>query len=587
MKSQLDLHVAVLEDQARLLAIPSYRDVATLTTHVAFRGEGFLTQELPNAGKFLETGLDSGDLDHARPAAFGRKSNHDQRPEFLFGFWSLIFTPDGFLMEHPSWEAVRALRQIFYLHSKLKELPTPDKVDAALHAFVQTDENISNTTPEDQDLRVEFKAAVRKMFGSYFDRMEARLYRDSFLDGSCHGPGAVAQKLTSNGKWDNLQWSERLQSLFPAYEYLTSGGLTTRAIEMLSPGNEHPARVTCVPKTAKSPRVISIEPTYNQFIQHGLSAMFEQWMDLHPVVGYTSQEPNRRLAKRGSETGSYATIDLSEASDRVSLGVVKLMLNQHPLLLQAVLACRSLTAVLPDGSQILLKKYASMGSALTFPIEGLVFASICGMVMMRHSMWKGRLLKGDFRVYGDDIIVPTDVANECIDSLEAFGLKVNQNKSFVNAEGRFRESCGGDYFLGKRVVPVRARKRLPCTRSDVDEVVAIVAFRNLYFEEYGYTEFVTKLDDWIGEIIPFPFGYPTTPGLVRWGYEINPDGTDPRLHRPYVMGVRPVYNYRFDPLDGTGALLKYFWTPFNEDPKHLQRAGRPVSAKLKYGKILL
>jgi len=588
MKSQLDLHIAVLEDQARLLAIPSARDTATLVSQVITRGEGFLTQELPAAARFLEKGLHVGTLfSLTRPAGFGQLSKRDLRPRFLHGFWALVFTGDGFLMENPSWEAVRALRQILYLHSKLKELPTPDKVDAALAAYVETDENIDNTTPSDQDLRLEFKRAVRHMFGSYFDRMEASLSRDTFLDGAKHGPGAVAQKLTSNGKWSNTQWSERLQSLFPAYEYLTSSGLTSRRLELLSPGSEPPARVICVPKTAKSPRVISIEPTYNQFIQQGLSALFERWMDFHPVVGYTSQEPNRILAKRGSETGSYATIDLSEASDRVSLGVVKLMLNQHPLLLQSVLACRSQRSELPDGTTVLLKKFASMGSALTFPIEGLVFASICGMVMRRHSMWKGRILKGDFRVYGDDIIVPTDIAYECIDALEAFGLKVNRDKSFYSSTSRFRESCGGDYFLGKRVVPVRARKRLPCTRRDVEEVVATVAFRNLYYEEYGHTELVTMLDDHIEGIIPFPYGHPTSPGLVRWGDHIQPDGMDLHLHRPFVMGVRPVYQYRFDPLDDTGALLKFFWTPFNEDPKHLQRAGRPVSAELKYGKILL
>jgi hypothetical protein len=419
--------------------------------------------------------------------------------------------------------------------------------------------------------------------------MESFLFKDGFLSDSKHGPGAVADKLGSNSKWLARGWTERLDAYFPAHEYLEHRFVEdVDGLELHPPGTEPPARVVCVPKTAKTPRVITIEPVYNQFIQQGLKALFEEWMNFHPSVSYVYQEPNRELARAGSIDGSFATIDLSEASDRVSLRVVKDLFRWNPHLLGAILSCRSMTAELPDGTSVLLRKFASMGSALTFPIETLVFATIARMAMSRAKRRYDGVHTSTYRVYGDDIIVPSYAANDCVELLEAFGLKVNNRKSFT--EGNFRESCGGDYFRGTPVNPVRVRKDLPTSRRDVEEVVAIVAFRNLYFEKYGPTEFVTELDNFIEGIIPFPEVDPqhATSALLKRGFgdAVYP-GFDFSLHRPFIYACVPVYELPWDEIDGDAALRKYFWTPFNEDPRHLLRAGRPVSAKLKYRRVVL
>jgi hypothetical protein len=498
-----------------------------------------------------------------------------------------VFDHEGILLSLPRIESVRALRQISYLHGKLKELPTQQRVDEALANYIQTDQAISDTTVP-HELRQEFAKTALRLWGPHFDWMENYVRKNEFLSTSKHGPGAVAQKLTSNGKWAAKEWTERLDAWFRATLHLAHS-LSEEGDDLVlhPPGMEPPARVISVPKTAKGPRIITAEPVYNQFIQQGLATLFESWMFKDPTVSYEFQEPNQELAQIGSfPDGKYATIDLSEASDRVSLRVVKDLFHYHPGLLSAILACRSQRSELPDGTIVLLRKFASMGSALTFPIETLVFATIATMAVERARGKKvNPINRENLRVYGDDIIVPIDAANDTVQLLEMFGLKVNVHKSFM--KGNFRESCGGDYFLGSPVNPVRVRKRLPQNRSDADEVVSIVAFRNLYWQQYGPTEFVTTLDLWIARLIPFPSGPQDVAALVRWDFVITPEGYDTRLHRPYIMAVRPVYTYRQDPLDGVAALLKFFWTPFNEDPKHLQYAGRPISARLKYGKVLI
>jgi len=587
MKSQSDLHIAVLVDQGRLMGIDTSLDVATLTSAVKEQGEKVLTLWLPAVGSALEHSLAAEQLSFPIGTPFSkRRSKTDMRPSFLFGFWAMVFDRDGVLFTDSSVsDGIRALRQIFHLHGKLKELPTDDKVENAFAQYVRTDNEVSQMiSPE---FLAEFRQEAREAWGPEFSYMERLIFSSGFLPDAKHGPGAVSQKLTSNGKWESKEWSERLERYFRATEFLNHD-IAYEGDDLIlhPPGAEPPARVVAVPKTAKTPRIITIEPVYNQFIQQGLAAMFARWMYSHPQVSYEFREPNMVLARAGSVDGSFATIDLSEASDRISLRLVKELFGDHKYLLGAILACRSMTSELQDGTRVLLRKFASMGSALTFPIQTLVFATIARMAVRRVNSRSESKISSQIRVYGDDIIVPTEAALETMDLLRAFGLKVNDNKSFWT--GRFRESCGGDYFSGSDVSIVRTRKRLPSSRRDVDEVVAIVAFRNLYWKRYGDSEFVTGLDAYIERLITFPVGYETTPALVRLSHQ-SPTlaGWDSGLQKGFIYASRAVYRTPDDKLDGAGALLKFFWTPFNEDSKHLQRAGRPVSARIKYGKVYL
>jgi hypothetical protein len=179
-------------------------------------------------------------------------------------------------------------------------------------------------------------------------------------------------------------------------------------------------------------------------------------------VFFTDQGPNQKGALLGSLDGSYATLDLNEASDRVNLELVRLLFPEP--LLRHLEACRSLSTQLPNGQVLMLQKYAPMGSALCFPVMALCIWSIltaAAVGAVASPSQSGYCndndhgVKDRILVYGDDVIVPTAFADRAIELLESFGLKINRDKSCT--KGLFRESCGMDAFKGANVTPIRIR----------------------------------------------------------------------------------------------------------------------------------
>lgn len=304
-------------------------------------------------------------------------------------------------------------------------------------------------------------------------------------------------------------------------------------------------------------------------------------------LDWHDQTPNQRMALQGSRDGSLATLDLSEASDRFSNQLVRDLLSNHPHLLEAVMSSRSTRADV-NGQVIELAKFASMGSALCFPIESIVFLTIVISRIARErrvpvSQSLLKQLRGKVRVYGDDIIVPAEHAVSVIEELEAFGLKVNSRKSFW--KGKFRESCGKEYYDGFDVSIVRVRQVFPTSRKHVTELESTVSLRNQLFEA-GYEDSVQWLDNLIEKLIPFPVGMPSSAGLVRHAYiGYQAERMHPDYQYPLVRGVVVKHSLRSDRLDGAGALMKFFLKRGPKpvfDREHLLRAGRPIKSTLKY-----
>jgi hypothetical protein len=231
-----------------------------------------------------------------------------------------------------------------------------------------------------------------------------------------------------------------------------------------------------------------------------------------------------------------------------------------------------------------------MGSALTFPIEAMVFTTAVFMGIEKSlgtQLTKKdiRSFYGRVRVYGDDIIVPVDHVHSVISSLESLGLKVNTGKSFWN--GKFRESCGGDYYDGVDVSIVRIRSEFPTSRRDAEQVVSTVSLRNQLWE-HGWTKAVAYLDELLEGIIPFPHIQSLqTPVLGRLTSEtVLAHKWDHNLHRPLVRGMVVVAESPESNLDGYGALLKFFLKKGEKpifDEEHLQRSGRPRRVRIKHG----
>ncbi len=445
-------------------------------------------------------------------------------------------------------------------------------------------------------------------FRAINDRIDTRPIAHPFGLVPRHGPGATADGLRGNAKYDVSLWPTRLESVFPYGDYALPNWRYNDQldrVQFLEPGAEVPVKVTPVPKTPKTPRIIAIEPTAMQYAQQSVSQQIvnclEYGLQLPPsgggkdsgfgrfFVGFYDQEANRFLARKGSIDRRLATLDLSDASDRVLNEHVLLLMSRFPRLSELVQATRSTRAQLPDGTIVPLVKFASMGSALCFPVEAMVFTTIVVAAIAyerRVPLDRGLLmeLRGKVRVYGDDIVVPVDCVQSVIQFLEAFGLKVNRDKSFWN--GKFRESCGGDYYDGHWVTPVRFRRDFPRSLTDVDELVSLASYRNLLYLR-GYWKTASKLDDQLTTLTRnrWKIVELTSPGVGRFSFlPYQAEWVDRHDHAPRVSGISVSHVLPHSQASGVGALLKFFLKQSNlpfEDKNHLERQGRPVKSYIK------
>jgi len=379
--------------------------------------------------------------------------------------------------------------------------------------------------------------------------------------------------------------------LFPNLRFSLDKSLSDR-LTFSEPGAEVPVHVTAVPKTLKTPRIIAMEPTCMMFVQQGIKDLIEEGIELNDttrsLIGYLDDSANHRLARWGSKNGTYATLDLSEASDRVSNQHVRVLLSRFPWLFRVVDASRSRKADVSGHGEIRLAKFASMGSALCFPMEAMVFATTVFMgiekALNRQLTANDVLrLRGQVRVYGDDIVVPIHFTRDVVASLENFGFLVNHAKSFWT--GKFRESCGQEFYAGHSVNIVKMRSKLPTQRRDARAIVATVSFRNQLFKS-GLWSSAAFLDDLIRKLIPFPIVEATSPILGRSSFLRSDPNIkwDRNLHTPLVKGMVVTANTPASRLEGSGALLKCLTKRgelANPDVKHLERSGRPFAVNIK------
>jgi hypothetical protein len=393
------------------------------------------------------------------------------------GFFTRIFSAAGELLDAPDANCIWAIRQVSNLVGKVERDCTPRRVSNAFLSYIQTDRELGD----------HFRRGIPDGLDDAYSRMCLRLFGDVFneLDRQIanfelvprFGPGSTADRLDMPDRWNFHYWPDRLEGVFPQWRYGTYNG--TWKEPTVSLGEEQPARVVSVPKTQKTPRIIAMEPATVQFAQQALKNSFYEFIDkswIREILGFTDQSRNQELARISSISGDLATLDLSEASDRVHLSMVHRTFKRWPHLMEFMLAARSRTAIV-NGDEITLHKYASMGSALTFPFEAVVFTIIAAMGMERSGIsTRPRDLPGRLSVYGDDIIVPVHATSDVVDLLSLFGLKVNMHKSFWN--GHFRESCGKEYYAGTDVSVVRLRADVPTSRREADLVRRFTEFRN-------------------------------------------------------------------------------------------------------------
>jgi len=635
VRDLLELALLVYDDAcARCAAdVSDLRDKNTIMSRVKKEGLSFLTITLPAFAADFELSLEQGRIDpESQFRSFGKTRRRRIRgsiPAFLQGMIGLLFDWEtGRRLnenESPNSEdsvIVDGVRQICRAFNKLLLECTPSRTYKAIQGFVQTEHDLEEFQCPTDDLLSLFESVSHLLWSFDWTSTEVNSVASDFrtwflvrqksskpLDFNSfeliprHGPGQTADRITGNQKYVWQTWYERLEPYFPflgnGYSVSAAFSKGFEKVSFIPSCQELPVKVTPVPKTLKGPRIIAIEPACMQYTQQAIRGylydILERSLLSRGHVNFTDQGINQRMALLASKDRSLATIDLSEASDRVPLSLALRMFDGVPLLRDAINACRSTHAILPDKTVIgPLKKFASMGSALCFPVESMYFYTVCILTLLNENNLPVTTrniyrVSRKVYVYGDDIIVPSTAAAAVTRNLQLFGCKINRSKTFIS--GYFRESCGTDAYNGYVVSPTYIRHLRPRNRRQASELISRCATANLFYKK-GYWRTCSYLFRQIERIVgDLPYVSETTPGLGRISYlgYRSIERWNRSLHRFEVRTMVPEAERRTDSLSGYAALQKCLislesrkrpddLSPFRDiipeevDPKHLRES---------------
>jgi hypothetical protein len=561
--------------------VSSFRDLDYIKSRIKDEGLSFLTITLPRFCNDFERSLQNGFID---PTDFQGFRKSGSIPAFLQGMIGHVFDKETGRIFNDRTPAtyspfVCAIRQICLLYKKV-ELPcTLEREHRAIASFIAIEHDFDEFSLSTED-QADFQLVSSVLWTAMVCSFELATVVPR------HGPGATSEGASGNQKYNWSEWNDRLEPYFPLVGNGYPLGIPESSEELekvtiLSAEQERPVRVVLVPKTLKSPRVIAVEPSCMQFVQQGIRDWLyteiesSRWTAGH--INFADQSKNQLLALTSSNTGRFATIDLSDASDRVPRSLAMEMFRSNPVLQDAIDACRSTSALLPDGRVISpLKKFASMGSALCFPIEAMYFYTICVVACLRGQNLPitarniYNVTRGIY-VYGDDIIVPQTNATVVLDHLRKYNCKVNPNKTFVN--GSFRESCGTDAYGGEQVTPVYLRHLLPKDKRQSGSIISWVSVSNSFYKIgfWNTASFMRKRVERLMGPLPYVSERSSAIGHISYlGYQtIERWNGDLQAFEIKAFVPEPVY--RPDELEGYGALLKCFVKLEGKNPSSYQQ----------------
>lgn len=498
----------------------AHRDIETLRNRVNREGFPFLSVELPKLDKALLAGISDGTF--VTPDGFRTKHN-SKLPSFLYGLFSEVFDDMGtYLGNQASDAAVRDIHQFTSFFYKVETEFTLEQKFTFAEKFMATEAEVNALTFD--------KTSPVLRIAS--DLITSVLAGFNLQDIVCKdGPGATANSTFFNKKSKKLDNYECTSWEYLPLFFSNNNHMWAETHRWPKEGErkEPTSKVCFVPKDSRGPRVISAEPRECQWIQQGIRGFIYDAVERSPLtrgqVNFTDQSINSELAIKASVEKNLATLDLSDASDRISLRLVEILFSGVPQLLDALKVSRSVQTELTVSDDLKwthkLSKFAPMGSAVCFPVLALVVWSLIKASIYLECSdeqinlpWCDTCPSDEVFVFGDDIIVSSYYATTAINALESHGLKVNIRKSFIECD--FSESCGMDAYKGRRITPVRLRHPLRVTpkingKNSITPKsyhFSHVETANMLASEgrYGAALYLAKHTQ--KEIGDLPFGYP-------------------------------------------------------------------------------
>lgn len=401
----------------------------------------------------------------------------------------------------------------FLMFGKKLDYEDPELNATAFRGWLQVEERLSDLSLDSRVTNV-----MRRIMSGLVPDLPADPLMPKF------GPGAVAERDIRGriAKSNNLRYDAKLDRAFFRGHYAAYGLLEELGYHVTKVlpdpttwdrANGVSGRISSlrfVPKDVGKSRSICMEPNSFMFAQQGVLRLLLSSVRkgiVRRFVNIEDQSRNRDLSRYGSRSGTIDTIDLSSASDSVSVELVRSIFSKK--LLYYLLATRTSSVRTPTDEIVRVKKFAPMGSALCFPVQCLVFSCVvvyaaiakahglpAGGVVPSDSSYlddiektvdflfsrspgvvQGRLRNEPAAVYGDDICVDSSLTPLVTHLLSSLGFEVNISKSFTG-DCSVRESCGGYYFNGEDVTPFRFTVARFRGKIGSDSVASMIASAN-------------------------------------------------------------------------------------------------------------
>lgn len=501
----------------------SDKDVSTFYRRSQHEGAEFYARGFTSLRTRFLAALETGQIEIGTDSRF-KKAAGSLLPAFMSEAWHSVFNKDtGALHKDVDIDAVSCLNQLLAAFGKIEGGHTKESESRCVQRFIDNEELVAHyearmraPSPtqlgfETSDGRVcyfnNILSVARSLVGYVLCGVDPRNITPN------HGSGASACQTPVHRRYGRPRYIESIDRIwsYSDYYYLSPSHLVDEMagrVEGKSGNVKHTflddleeytpcAKLLIVPKDARGPRGISCEPRETMWIQQGIMSEIVTHLEAHSLtsglINFTDQTVNQQAAFLGSITQETATLDLKDASDLVSMWLVEQIFPSNWV--EALKACRSSFTKLPDGRLQPLAKHAPMGSATCFPVMALTLwalltaftswaTGVSGKGLFKRPTGKRKCL-----VYGDDIVVSSDFAEDVSRVLLCAGLLVNKEKSFV--AGFFRESCGKEYYRGVDITPVRLRS-LP--DDDIPSRMKTIAFHNNVYMRYGIQpDWLTKL----------------------------------------------------------------------------------------------
>lgn len=477
-------------------------DLRYLSERINSEGTSFVLVTLPLLGKALDQGLVSGEL--ILPAHFKKRKN-SSLPSFLYSPFRRIFDDNGLLLyDGADTSSISFLRLFLLFDGKLEIQHTPHQEEVAVNGFV---DRMSALRKKKVDVHDPVLRRARLLLGRVLNSLDLSDITPR------HGPGSVSEGLDRDERWDFKTWPVRAERCYPFMRYGTHS--LWRLMEL---GNtvkytrESVTRCCLVPKDFKGPRLISAETTVNQYLQQGQMRLMMRYIDRHPILRQSirlqDQTFNQRRA-RESLSENQATVDLSNASDTISVPLFWFLFAEVPKLRRQLMSTRS-DFMSYKGRKIRIASFAPMGSATCFPVETLVFwaISMASLAETEHRDFRDDLSCPDFQkmsrracqisCFGDDLIVPIACLDILFTTFSQNGMLVNESKTCYRTP--FRESCGSEWYMKTDVSIIRNRQYMYMPGSFSNYPVILQLQRKFFLR--GLLETAALLVMWAQEIHP-------------------------------------------------------------------------------------